>query len=127
MNILEFLENKMVEVSNKRHNLNNFSYIGEKHDILNRIGELVIKAIIRNERGNIKQYIQENYSTSLNKLSLVRNCLHSIFNVGDDDFIVYNAVELVEHTVYLPDFLNEFNKECEKVFKDIESHTLKLF
>lgn len=128
MDLLVVLELKFIETSNKKNDLKEFSYIGKKFDILERIGKLICRAVIRKERENIKQYIQENYSTELSKIDLSRNCFRSIFVVNDDyDWVVYDGIELTEHLLHLCDILPHFNQECEKVFKDIESHSLKLF
>jgi hypothetical protein len=126
MDMLATLENKLTSTWAKRNDLKNFSYIGQKYDIVERIGKLITKSIIRKERSNIKQYIQNNYGEDITKDELVLNTLNRFFNV-QNEFVICEGIKMVEHSIHSSDFLKELRTECELVFKEIENNTLKLF
>ena len=128
MDLLGVLELKLIEISNKKNNLNEFRYIGQKYDILDRIGKLICRAVIRKEKENIKRYIQSNYSIELSIDDLLQYCFESVFTINNDyEWIVYNGVELCEHNLFFTDVLPYFNQECKRVIDDIEKNTLNLF
>lgn len=126
MSMLVALEKKLKSTWAKRNDLKNFSYIGQKYDIVERIEVLMVKSIIRRERSDIKQYIQNNYCEDITKDQLVLNTMNRFFNV-QDEFVICEGATMVEHSIYLPDFLKELTAQCELVFKEIENNTLKLF
>jgi hypothetical protein len=126
MDMLATLENKLTSTWVKRNDLKNFSYIGQKYDIVERIEKLITKSIIRKERSNIKQYIQNNYGEDITKDELVFNTLNRFFNL-QNEFVICEGIKMVEHSIHLSDFLKELRTECELVFKEIENNTLKLF
>jgi hypothetical protein len=125
MELLEKLELKLTDIYNKRDRTPDFSYVGQKYHILERVGVLIIATVVRRERDKIQRYIQDNYTKELDIDKLTEDCMHNIFNVKDE-FVVYEGIEYVEHEFYLPDFERKFKEQVDLVFKNINNKTLKL-